>query len=321
MSRLAASMGVAAAAMSGACLVSTSVAGAVDMPWCESAASAASGLERVDIGSDWFQAYAVAPGVFAISEPRQFEGVTSFLIVRTTRALLFDTGLGVARIGEVVRGLTDRPVTVLNSHTHFDHAGGNGEFADIRNLDSPYSRASARGEVAESVAGYAQGTLAEDRVCGPLPAGVTSREYRLPRWEATGHVVDGEQFDVGGRRLEIVRTPGHTPDSICLLDRANGLLFTGDTYYSGEIYLWSPETSVADYTASIDRIAALAPELKTLLPAHGAPVAEPRRLRELQHALAAIRAGASTPESAPEDRLLYRFEHFTILMARPRQPQ
>ena len=313
--------GAAARLAACACLVSTSVAGAVDMAWCESAASAASGLERVDTGSDWFQAYAVAPGVFAISEPRQYEGVTSFLIVGTRRALLFDTGLGVARIGKVVRGLTDRPVTVLNSHTHFDHAGGNGEFTDIRNLDSPYSRASARGEVPESVAGYARGTLAEDRVCGPLPAGVSSREYRLPRWEASGHVVDGEQLDLGERKLEVIATPGHTPDSICLLDRANGLLFTGDTYYSGEIYLWSPETSVADYTASIDRIAALAPELKTLLPAHGAPVAVPRRLRDLQDALAAIRAGASTPEAAPENRLLYRFEHFTILVARPPQPR
>ena len=305
----------------GASLIATGLVRAADVPWCESAASAASGLERVDTGSDWFQAYAVAPGVFAISEPRQYEGVTSFLIVGTRRALLFDTGLGVARIGEVVRGLTDRPVTVLNSHTHFDHAGGNGEFADVRNLDSPYSRASARGEVPESVAEYARGTLAEDRVCGPLPAGVTTREYALPRWEASGHVADGEQLDLGGRKLEIVRTPGHTPDSICLLDRANGLLFTGDTYYSGEIYLWSPETSVADYTASIDRIAALAPVLKTLMPAHGAPVAEPLRLGDLQDALAAIRAGASTPESAPEDRLIYRFEHFTILVAHPLRPQ
>ena len=301
-------------------LAATSVAAAADMSWCEAAATAASGLEQVDVGSDWFKAYAVAPDVYAISEPRQYEGVTSFLIVGSKRALLFDTGLGVAPIGEVVRRLTDRPVVVVNSHTHFDHAGGNGGFGDIRNVDSPYSRASARGEVPDSVAGYARGTLAEDRVCGPLPAGFAGREYRLPRWEAAGHVVDGEQLDLGGRVLEVIVTPGHTPDSICLLDRANGLLFTGDTYYSGEIYLWSQETDVADYTASIDRMAALAPELKILVPAHGAPVAEPHRLDDLQDALAAIRAGASSPEAAAADRLLYRFEHFTILTARPARP-
>ena len=174
--RMPRSGGAAARLAACACLVSTSVAGAVDRPWCESAASAASGLERVDSGSDWFQAYAVAPGVFAISEPRQYEGVTSFLIVGTRRALLFDTGLGVTRIGEVVRGLTDRPVTVLNSHTHFDHAGGNGEFADIRNLDSPYSRASARGEVPEPGARACMGVLTVKEILEPLK-GLSLREF------------------------------------------------------------------------------------------------------------------------------------------------
>jgi hypothetical protein len=106
-----------------ACLVASVAAGAADAAWCEAGAVAASGLARVDTGSDWFEVYEVAPGVFAISEPRQYEGVTSFLVVGSERALLFDTGLGVARIGEVVRGLTDRPVTVLNSHAHFDHVG------------------------------------------------------------------------------------------------------------------------------------------------------------------------------------------------------
>ena len=95
-------------------------------------------------------------------------------------------------------------------------------------------------------------------MCGPLPAGVTSRAYSIPTWRVSGHVRDGEILDLGGRKLEILHAPGHTPDSICLLDRANGLLFTGDTYYSGEIYLWAPETSVPDYTASIARLAGLA---------------------------------------------------------------
>jgi len=39
-------------------------------------------------------------------------------------------------------------VTVVNSHTHFDHVGGNDEFAAVRNRDDPYSAASARGEAA-----------------------------------------------------------------------------------------------------------------------------------------------------------------------------
>jgi len=296
-------------------LLAAFASGACAESWCNaSAVSGYAGLEAADIEDDWFKVYSVAPGVFAIAEPRQAEGVNSFLIVGSKRAVLFDSGLGVGRISAVVGKLTALPVTVLNSHTHFDHVGGNGEFADVRNLDEPYSLASARGEIAESLAAYAGRTLDEDSVCGALPAGVTSREYFIPTWNINAHVGDDERLDLGGRTVEIVRTPGHTPDSLCLLDRANGLLFTGDTYYSGEIYLWAPETSVADYTTSIDKLVGIGSGLNLLLTAHGPPVAEPRRLLELQKALEAIQAGAAGAERTAESRRMFRFDHFSILM-------
>jgi glyoxylase-like metal-dependent hydrolase (beta-lactamase superfamily II) len=286
--------------------------------WCDAApAPQFAALEKSDAGDGWFTVYAVSPGVFAITEPRQYEGVTSFLVIGSNRTVLFDSGLGVAGIRDVVRRLTSLPVTVVNSHTHFDHVGGNREFEDVRSLDDPYSLASARGEVAPSLAAYASETLAEDHVCGPLPAGVTSRRYAIPTWRVSGHVQDGEILDLGERRLEVLRTPGHTPDSICLLDRANGLLFTGDTYYSGEIYLWTPETSIADFTASIDKLAGLEPGLRKLLPAHGPPVAEPERLPELQQALQDIQAGRARFENTAENRRLYKFDHFSVLMSAP----
>lgn len=286
--------------------------------WCDAdPVPELAGLEAVAVEDDWFTARVVAPGVFAISEPRQYEGVTSFLAVGSGRAVLFDSGLGVAPISRVVRQLTALPVTVINSHTHFDHVGGNQEFTDVLNLDDPFSRASARGEVGESLREYASATLAEDRVCGPLPVGVASRVYEIPTWRVAAQVRDGDVIELGERRLEVLHTPGHTPDSLSLLDRANGLLFTGDTYYSGEIYLWSPETDVADYSDSIDRLSGLVPVLRKLLPAHGPPVAEPRRLIELQKALQDIRSGDVSFELTEEGRRLYRFEHFTILMKGP----
>lgn len=286
--------------------------------WCDAPpAPELAALRSVDVADDWFKVYEAAPGVFAISEPRQYEGVTSFLVLGTEHAVLFDSGLGVGSIGRVVQRLTTLPVTVLNSHTHFDHVGGNAEFTEVRNLDESYSAASARGDVGEGLRAYANETLAEDRVCGPLPEGVTSRKYRLPTWTPSAPVEEGEAFDLGGRRLEALRTPGHTPDSLCLLDRANGLLFTGDTYYSGEIYLWAPETDLADYTASIGRLAGLVPGLVKLLPAHGPPVAEPGRLLEVQRALQDIESGAAPFEEAAEGRRLFKFAHFSILMNGP----
>jgi glyoxylase-like metal-dependent hydrolase (beta-lactamase superfamily II) len=271
-------------------------------------------LTSIDVGNDWFTVYAVAPSVYAITEPRQSEGVSSFLVVGAKRAVLFDSGLGVGRISDVVAKLTALPVTVLNSHTHFDHVGGNREFTDVRNLDLPFSHASARGEVGEALRDYAKDTLAEDRVCGALPAGVTSRAYAMPTWQVTAAVKDGERLELGDRTLEVVQTPGHTPDSMCLVDAANGLLFTGDTYYSGEVFLWAPETDVASYEASIAKLVKLAPGLKLLLPAHGPPVAEPAQLLELDRALRDIDAGKVTFETTASGRRLYKFGHFSILM-------
>jgi glyoxylase-like metal-dependent hydrolase (beta-lactamase superfamily II) len=274
-------------------------------------------LKAAGVEDDWFKVYSVAPGVFAITEPRQLEGVNSFLIVGSQRAILFDSGLGVARIGDLVKKLTLLPVTVLSSHTHFDHVGGNREFQDVRNIDDPYSAASARGEISEELRAYAKDTLAEDRVCGSLPAGVTSRDYVIPTWHIAAHVRDGERLDLGDRTVEVLRTPGHTPDSLCLLDAANGLLFTGDTYYSGEVFLWAPETVVTDYTASIARLVRLAPGLKRLLPAHGPPVADPMQLLELQKALQDIEAGTVRSETTASGRRLFKFVHFSILMNGP----
>jgi glyoxylase-like metal-dependent hydrolase (beta-lactamase superfamily II) len=184
----------------------------------------------------------------------------------------------------------------------------------VRNLDHPFSAASARGEVAEWLREYAGSTLADEKVCGALPAGTTTREYALPTWRASAHVRDGETIDLGDRRLVILATPGHTPDSLSLLDRDNGLLWTGDTYYSDEIYLWGPETDVAAYTASIDRLARLEPDLQKLLPAHGSPLAEPVRLLELQRALREIESGSAQSEPAEDGLRRFRFDHFSVLM-------
>lgn len=295
--------------------------GANDESWCDAPPPPElATLGLVDAGEDWFKVYLVADGVFAITEPRQAEGVNSFLIVGSRRAVLFDSGLGVGRIGRVVSKLTHLPVTVLNSHTHFDHVGGNAEFDDVRNLEIPYSLASSRGEVDEAIAEYARPTLAEDRICGALPAGVISREYRIPKWRIAHFIKDNERLDLGNRTAEVLRTPGHTPDSIVLLDRARGLLFTGDTYYSSQIYLWAPGTDLAAYGQSIDRLAALRPGLQILLPAHGAPIADPERLVDLQNALRVIFAGEARSTVTPEGRRLYPFRDFSILMAQPQVP-
>jgi glyoxylase-like metal-dependent hydrolase (beta-lactamase superfamily II) len=127
-------------------------------------------------------------------------------------------------------------------------------------------------------------------------------------------VHDGFKVNLGGRKLEIVSTPGHTPDAISLLDRANGLLFTGDTYYPAPIWLFRPETDLDAYDASVKRLAALAPDLKLVLGAHNIPVAEPSVLPKLVTAFESVRAGKVPPQKSDGGKTLYAVDGISFLL-------
>src|SRR5262250_1084420 len=92
---------------------------------------------KVPAADPWFEVYRLRPDTYAIYEPRQDQTALSYLLLGSERALLFDSGLGIGRIDEVVKSLTMLPISVLNSHSHFDHIGGNYAFNDIyaRDLD------------------------------------------------------------------------------------------------------------------------------------------------------------------------------------------
>jgi glyoxylase-like metal-dependent hydrolase (beta-lactamase superfamily II) len=272
-------------------------------------------LERVATPDPWFEVYRIRPGVFAIYEPHQFEEVISYLIVGEKRALLFDTGIGVGKMRAVVESLTKLPLIVLNSHTHFDHVGGNAEFSEIHGSeiygeDTSYSRSNAAGRMNA----YSSDALIPERVCGKLPDGVKAEKYAIRPWKVTHVVHDEERIDLGSRELEILFTPGHTPDALSLLDRRNGLLFTGDTYYPGPIYLFVPETDLAAYTRSITRLATLSPGLSLLLPAHNVPVADPKALRAVEAALKKVKDGSARWKVTDGNRE-YEFEGFSLLLS------
>lgn len=267
-------------------------------------------LERVLSNEPWFEIYRIRPGVFAIYEPKQFEEVISYLILGEKHAVLFDTGLGVGRISTTVAKLTSLPVTVINSHTHFDHVGGNAEFQEIWNRDLPYTHQNMRGESNA----YSRDALAPERLCGALPPGSKAESYSIRPWKSTHALQDGERVDLGGRELEVIFTPGHTPDSLALLDRRNGLLFTGDTFYPGPIYLFTPETDFAAYAQSVARLAALVPQIQLLLPAHNVPVAEPSYLRRLSDAVQQVQSGKAQSQVV-EGHQEYTFDGFSLLLA------
>lgn len=269
-------------------------------------------LERVAISDPWFEVYKPASNVFAIYEPHQSEEVISYLIVGDKRGLLFDTGMGISDIKKVTAELTKLPIMVLNSHTHDDHVGGNWEFATIYDIDTDFTRKNAHGSRED-----AQAEITADQICGTLPNGFDANAYATRPWKITAYTHDGDRFDLGGRTIEVIATPGHTPDAISLIDRANGLLFTGDTYYPAPIWLFRPETNLDAYAASIRRLAAFAPQVRLVLGAHNIPVASPTVLLRLVTAFDRVLAGRVSPIPESPGKVLYKVDDISFLMRAP----
>jgi glyoxylase-like metal-dependent hydrolase (beta-lactamase superfamily II) len=269
-------------------------------------------LERVPISDSWFEVYKVAPAVFAIYEPHQAEETISYLIAGQKQALLFDTGMGISDIKKVVTELTKLPIIVLNSHTHNDHVGDNWEFATVYGMNTDFTRENARGSRED-----AQAEISPDQVCGTLPKGFDPKTYATRPWKITAYTHDGDRIDLGGRTLEVVATPGHTPDAVSLLDHANGLLFTGDTYYPAPIWLFRPETDLDAYATSIRRLAALVPQIKMVLGAHNIPVSPPTVLPRLVAAFDAVRAGKVSASPDSPGNVIYKVDNISFLMCAP----
>ena len=269
-------------------------------------------LERVPVSDPWFEVYKPGPNVFAIYEPHQAEETIGYLILGEKRAILFDTGMGISDVKKVVTELTSLPIVVLNSHTHDDHVGGNWQFNTIYSMDTGFSRQNARGSRED-----AQAEITPDQICGALPQGFDAKAYQTRPWKITKYIHDGERIDLGGRVIEVIATPGHTPDAISLFDRANGLLFTGDTYYPAPIWLFRPETDLDAYSRSIRRLAALAPQVDIVLGAHNIPVAKAAVLEELVKAFDAVPAGKVKPRPDSPGKVLYKVGNISFLMRAP----
>jgi len=79
----------------------------------------------------WFTKKQLAENIWGFGEFKHFEKVISYLIIGDRRALLFDTGLGIYNIKKEVNFLTNLPIIIVNSHSHYDHVGGNKFFKGV----------------------------------------------------------------------------------------------------------------------------------------------------------------------------------------------
>ena len=246
--------------------------------------------EKVDQPDQWFEVYKLTDTVYAIYEDGQFEEVISYLVLGEEKAVIINTGNGIGDIKAVVDGITDLPVMVLNTHTHGDHIGGNHQFDEVLVYETEFSKERAKnGQTREQMGHY----LNEDMVWKALPDYLDVEAWRIHPFNVTKWLKEGDIIDLGGRTLDVIHTPGHSPDSICILDRMNKIFWTGDSFYPAPIYIYAPTTSLDQFIESFRKITALIPEYEWVMPSHNEPKMEKHLIKECYEAAISIRDGTA----------------------------
>ena len=151
------------------------------------------------------------------------------------RALVIDAGTRMPHLSETVAKLTDKPLTLVLTHGHGDHVGGAVSFPEvwIHPADTTLLGAGRRGYAGE-----------------------------------IKYLSDGQVFDLGGRQIDVLFTPGHTFGSVTFFDKTNKYGFSGDAFGSTNLLLFAGTFRVLVET--IDRTLAYmqANGIEKLYPGH-----------------------------------------------------
>jgi len=211
------------------------------------------------VETTWLQVQEVADRVWQISDNGDDN---MYLVEGKDSSMLIDTGLGVADLASVVNQLTKKPLIVVNTHAHPDHSGANYQFEKIYIHPADLEDAKSYSKPRQMPAGaQQQTTIPEDE----LYKGTINDPVFVP-------LSDGQIFDLGGRRIEIIHAPGHSAGEICLLDKENKLLFTGDNT-NALVWLWLPTCRpLSEYLVTLEKIEKRGSEYTTIFPGHNDPL-------------------------------------------------
>lgn len=231
---------------------------------------------------DWFTIDKIDTDTYIISEYRHWEETHCYLLNGSERSLLIDTGLGICDISEIIAELTDKPVTAVATHIHWDHIGGHKYYSDF------YAH---KAELDWLNGGFPQPLEAikeyvVDRC--DLPDSYDVNHYEFFQGTPTKVLHGGERIDIGGRCIEVLHTPGHAPGHMCFWEENRGYLYTGDLVYKDTLTAWFPSTEPEAYLQSIEKIAEL--PAKQVFPAHHSLDIQPEILIRMRDAFRQLKA-------------------------------
>lgn len=215
--------------------------------------------------AEWFVRQRFDDGVVLVTEPHvhPFLRCNVWVVEGGDRHLVIDTAMGIRPLRPFVERELDGALLAVATHSHPDHVGGLHEF-DRRAIHADEAEVVAAGALAsvetmhygaDSVGVYeAAGHRFGRYLVDAQPAGGLATVFEIAAAEATQLLVDGDVIDLGGRRLEVLHLPGHSPGSIGLWEAATGTLFSGDAVYDGPLLDGLQGSDVAAYVATMSRL-------------------------------------------------------------------
>ena len=215
------------------------------------------------------KAHKIDDNTYRITEYDRGHAINMYLLIGSEHALLIDTGLNLTNVPKAIRRITDLPLWVCNTHGHSDQILGNHWYPEVffpeededvfrkYMKETPSERNSPTGRFGNLIGA----------VYNPLQDLI---RYNRPS-EHEDRPEDGF-FDLGGRIVGILKTPGHTHGSVSYLDEASGMLFCGDLVGEKEILVDFDESSPLDvYETTVSLLLGLVDndKISRLYPSHG----------------------------------------------------
>ncbi len=201
----------------------------------------------------WFRVTPLEAGVDLIGEPfvHPYLSANMHFLRGRDADLLVDTGMGILPLAPILPLTQGKPLIVVATHIHLDHVGSLHEFSDRL---GPQESAAA---FATMPAGktYEAAFANLDEPVTELPyEGFDVSAYAIRPAPLTRVLDEGDTVDLGGRRFTVLHLPGHSPDSIALLDEADGLFFSGDAIYDDLLIDDLPDSDRGAYRRTMRRI-------------------------------------------------------------------
>lgn len=211
--------------------------------------------------NDWFTVEKIDSQTFVISEYKHWEETHCYLLCGQKIAVLIDTGVGVSNIKEIVDQLTGLPVMVITTHVHWDHIGGHKYFDNIAVHEAEKDWLAVKFPIPLQAV---KKNLT--KVPCDFPAEFDVDSYQTYRGNPQRVLKDGDWLDLGGRKIQVIHTPGHSPGHCCFYEPERRYLYSGDLIYKDCLYAFYPTTDPQLFYQSVKRVRTY--EIEKILPGH-----------------------------------------------------